>query len=428
MTAAAAAFILGIVNLLVRPLILLLALPLGFFVMFVIGFIVNALTLRITSALFPALQIGGFGAAFMGGFFMAAINTIVMSVITIDDDDSFFQGLAERMAAKRKFEDTTHDTRGLVMLEVDGLSYWHMKKALESGLMPETQRLVEEYGYQLSRIDCGIPSQTSACQAGIMFGDNFDIPAFRWYDKKRGKTFVSGKDAPEINARYAKGQGLMRGGTSINNMMNGDAENSLLTLADLRTGTDEQKKRRARDIYLLMVNPYFIMRTFVLLIGEAIVEVWQYQQDKRHNVQPRLNRLKHFYPLVRGATTVFMRDVAEYLITLDIVRGSPSIYTTWPGYDEVAHHTGPSTDHAMKALAKYDKTIARLADVIRRKAPTTLRSDHPVGSRAILRRNLPAALRGQPEGIHRTTPPGGMYGGALGRRRRRHDRHGGHGR
>ena len=47
----------------------------------------------------------------------------------------------------------------------------------------------------LTRADCGLPSQTSACQAGIMFGDNNDIPAFRWYDKTEKKDCVSGHDA-----------------------------------------------------------------------------------------------------------------------------------------------------------------------------------------------------------------------------------------
>ncbi|MGE5602780.1 MAG: alkaline phosphatase family protein, partial [Nitrososphaerales archaeon] len=254
-------------------------------------------------------------------------------------------------------------------LEIDGLSYYHMKEAIESGRMPRVKELMEEQGYELSRVDCGLPSQTSACQAGILFGDNYDIPAFRWYDKGQGRAYVSGKDAGVINARYAKGNGLLRGGSSINNMMNGDAAKSLLTLADLRGGTPEEKKRRAQDIYLLMINPYFIMRTVVLLIGEALLEVWQYYRDKRNNVQPILNRVKHGYPLIRAACSVFMRDVAEYLVTLDIVRGAPAIYATWPGYDEVAHHTGPSTQAAFDVLSKYDKTIGRIADVIRRKGP-----------------------------------------------------------
>ena len=58
--AAAAAFLLGLVNLLIRPLILLLTLPFGFFVTFGVGFIVNAVVLLITSRLMPALQIDGF--------------------------------------------------------------------------------------------------------------------------------------------------------------------------------------------------------------------------------------------------------------------------------------------------------------------------------------------------------------------------------
>ncbi len=266
-TAAGAAFMLGIVNLLIRPIILLLALPLGFFVIFGVGFVVNAVAILITASLLPAFQVDGFLAAFLAGIIMAVINTLAVSVISIDDDDSFFQGLAERLANRQKPDTDKLAGHGLVMLEIDGCSYHHMKQALETGRMPNMKRLMDEEGYQLTLVDCGLPSQTSACQAGILFGDSYDIPAFRWYDKERGRTFVSGKDAGEINARYAKGNGLLRGGSSINNMMNGDAAKSLLTLADLKTGTPEEKKARARDIYLLMINPYFIMRTVVLVIG-----------------------------------------------------------------------------------------------------------------------------------------------------------------
>ena len=81
------------------------------------------------------------------------------------------------------------------MLEIDGLSYHHLHKALEDGRLPTMQAMIDEEGYVLSKVDCGIPSQTSACQAGIMFGDNDDIPAFRWYDKTEGKLIVSSSDA-----------------------------------------------------------------------------------------------------------------------------------------------------------------------------------------------------------------------------------------
>jgi hypothetical protein len=246
--------------------------------------------------------------------------------------------------------------------------------------MPSLQKLIAEEGYRLSKVDCGIPSQTSACQAGIMFGDNDDIPAFRWYDKDKQKLYVSGHDAPEINARYAHGNGLTRGGSSIDNMLNGDAEKSLLTMADLREADREQGRRRAQDVYLLMLHPYFFMRAIALFLGAVIREVWQGWQQKRKNVYPRLNRLHGGYPFVRAATTVLMRDIAANLTILDIVRGAPAIYVTWPGYDEVAHHSGPWTRDALEELARFDGTIARIHRAARDRAPRPydliLLSDH----------------------------------------------------
>ena len=378
--ATASAFLLGIVNLLLRPLILLMALPLGFFVLFAAGFVTNAIVLRITASLMLGFQVTNWASAFLGGLFLAVINTIITSILTIDDDDSFYQGLVERLAMVEAKPEGSGDGQGLLMIEIDGLSYWHMQKAIQEGWMPTVKKMVDKGGYALSRVDCGLPSQTSACQAGIMFGDNHDIPAFRWYDKDLGRLIVSSHDTPMINDRIANGNGLMRGGSSINNMMDGDAEKSLLTLADLRAGTPEENKRRSRDIYLLMLNPYFFMRTMVLFFADVFVELWQGWKQRARNVQPRLNRLQNFYPFLRAATTVFMRDVAAYLVILDIIRGSPSIYVTWPGYDEVAHHSGPWTNDAFNTLQQYDRTIARLLDIIERKAPrpyeVIILSDH----------------------------------------------------
>jgi uncharacterized membrane protein YvlD (DUF360 family) len=367
--AAAAALLLAVINLFLRPIILLLALPLGFFVMFAAGFLINAIGFLILGRLIPGLDVGGLVTAFIAGLVFSIINTIITSIITADDEDSFYQGVVERLAARQAFKDQDLTTRGLVMMEIDGLSYHHIQKAFAEGYMPHLKQMIDEEGYALSRVDCGLPSQTSSCQAGIMFGDNFDIPAFRWYDKDEQKLFVSGTDAAIIDRRYAKGQGLMRGGSSINNLLAGDAEKSILTAANFKTGTPEEKKRRAEDIYLLALNPYFLMRVIVLFLGEVILEVWQGWQQKRKKVEPRQDRLHKAYPFVRASMTVLMRDVSSYLLTLDIIRGSPSIYLTWPGYDEVAHHSGPWTTDAFKTLRQYDQVIGRIKDIIERKAP-----------------------------------------------------------
>lgn len=378
--AAAVAFLLGIVNLLVRPLVLLLARPLGFVALFIVGLLLNAVALMITSFLLPGFVVDGWLNAFFGSLLIALINTVITSAITVDDEDSFYEGIVERLAAREGLFADDFNTRGLVMIEIDGLSYHHIKKAIAGGWMPTLKRMMDEEGYVLSRFDCGLPSQTSACQAGIMFGDNYDIPAFRWYDKRAGRLIASGHDAPMINARFARGHGLMRAGSSVNNMLNGDARISILTLADLFGGTPEQQRRRAQDIYLLMLNPYFLMRELVLYLGDVVLEVFQGLRQQLRKEAPRLNRLEHFYPFIRAATTVLMRDISAYLAILDIIRGTPALYVTWPGYDEVAHHSGPWTKDAFHTLKQYDRVIARVRDIIRRKAPRpyelVILSDH----------------------------------------------------
>jgi hypothetical protein len=290
-------------------------------------------------------------------------------VTTVDDNDSFYQGLVERLAARSPFKVEGDSGRGLVMLEIDGLSYWHLQKALADGVMPGLQKMIDEDGYQITRVDCGLPSQTSACQAGIMFGDNHNIPAFRWLDKDLGRLVVSTKDAALLNARYSTGNGLMRDGSSINNLLDGDAAKSLLTIANVTTGTKEEKKRRAQDVYLLMLNPYYLMRSMALFFWDVIIELVDGWQQQRNDVQPRLNRRAHFYPFLRAATTTVMRDIPANLVTLDILRGSPAIYSTYVGYDEVAHHSGPWTKDAFRTLRQFDQVIARIKDIIERKAP-----------------------------------------------------------
>ncbi|MCS6846634.1 MAG: phage holin family protein [Anaerolineae bacterium] len=412
--AAAAALMLGIVNFLIRPLILLLALPLGFFVLFAAGFIINIIVLLIASSLMPGFEVHGLVPALLGSVVLSIVNTLVTAIVDVDDD-SFYSSRVERLAKRQEFAASADDTTGLLIIEIDGLSYHHMRKALADGYMPTLKQMMEEEGYVLDRVDCGLPSMTSAAQAGILFGDNYDIPAFRWYDKRRQKLFVSTTDAPELNARYSTGAGLLRGGSSINNMFTGDAEKSLFTLANLRSGSAEERRRRAGDAYLLMVNPYFFMRTLVLYLGDVILELWQAAKQALKNEQPRLNRLKHGYPFVRAATTVFMRDIPLYFVSLDVVRGSPAIYYTFVGYDEVAHHSGTWSSDAFNVLRQLDRAISYLKDLIERKAPRpyelVLLSDHGQSFGATFKMRYGLTLK---EFIEQHLPQGARVTQAIG--------------
>lgn len=365
-----AALILALMNTRVRPFLLRLRLPINWLAVGGLTLFVNVLLLILTGMLLPLLDIRNLAAAFLGGLVLSIVNGVLTGFVNIGRDDSFFQNLVERIAKRQLISGVSEPGRGIVILEIDGLSCRRLQEAVERGLMPTLREMLHTT-HAVSCYDCGLPSQTSSSQAGILYGDNFDIPAFRWYDKERGKLMVSSNfdDAAEINARYAHGQGLLRGGSSINNLLAGDAEKSVLTLSTLSTTNEQERSRRAQDLYVFWLNPYLFTCSLVLSLGEVLLELGQALRQRLRNVQPRINRLERGYPFLRALTNVFLRDISTYLVALDVVRGMPAIYTTYIGYDEVAHHAGPDTSDALNTLRSLDRQVRRIRNVIAAKAP-----------------------------------------------------------
>ena len=76
--------LLGFVNALVRPVLLLLTLPftlitLGFFI-----FVVNAICFALTAALVPGFDLSGFFAAFFGAIVVSLVSWIVSALVADD--------------------------------------------------------------------------------------------------------------------------------------------------------------------------------------------------------------------------------------------------------------------------------------------------------------------------------------------------------
>jgi hypothetical protein len=126
--------------------------------------------------------------------------------------------------------------RGFIIIQIDGLSYDHLRQAIAAGYLPYLGRLLAERRLVVSPWRCGLPSTTPAVQAGIMFGNRFDIPGFRWYDKERRLAVVA-KRPDQIQAvreRISRGRpGILQGGSCYVNMLDGDADLALFTLSAL---------------------------------------------------------------------------------------------------------------------------------------------------------------------------------------------------
>jgi putative membrane protein len=76
-SALLAALALGLVNAVVRPLMILLTLPLTVLTFGLFLWVVNALMLRLAAGLVPGVQIEGFGAAMWGSLLLTVLNIAV---------------------------------------------------------------------------------------------------------------------------------------------------------------------------------------------------------------------------------------------------------------------------------------------------------------------------------------------------------------
>jgi plasmid stabilization system protein ParE len=198
-------------------------------------------------------------------------------------------------------------------------------------------------------------------QAGILLGSNDGIPAFRWYDRDRGRVMVSNnaRDAGLIEQELSTGHGLLAGGgASRGNLFSGDAPDSLFTFSTLLNPT----QRSTTQYFLFYTNLYNLARTIALFVADFFHEVFAASWQVLRNERPRVRRFG-VYPLVRSATTSVLRELSTFTVAGDMLRGVPAIYTTYVAYDEVAHHSGTERGDALRVLRLLDRDIARLARV-----------------------------------------------------------------
>ncbi|WML46013.1 phage holin family protein [Neobacillus sp. PS3-40] len=81
-TALEASFILSILNVLVRPLLILFTLPATILTLGLFLFVINAMTLEITDILMgSSFEISGFGMALFAAVLMSLVNLIVQKTI-----------------------------------------------------------------------------------------------------------------------------------------------------------------------------------------------------------------------------------------------------------------------------------------------------------------------------------------------------------
>ena len=191
------------------------------------------------------------------------------------------------------------------------------------------------------------------------------MPAFRWWEKDRGAAIVTNhpRDAEELERRHSDGRGLLHaGGASRANILSGDAAHSMLTMSTVL----HRRRPIGRDYSAYFARPYAVARTLVLAIGRGRPRAARAGQQRRDDVQPRIDRSRDVRARARLRHRVQL-DLQVAAVVGDMLAGRPVVYTTFLAYDEVAHHSGVERPDAL-AVLRHGRPPARAA--WRRPPPT----------------------------------------------------------
>ncbi|MFW0884106.1 alkaline phosphatase family protein [Candidatus Acidulodesulfobacterium sp. H_13] len=247
---------------------------------------------------------------------------------------------------------------GFVIFQIDGLSYKAIRKALSLKLMPHLQKMIDLGDYSFGRYFTGVPSDTPSFQAGLLYGDNNDVPGFRWIEKETGREiiFKQPDSAGMVEELLAgKKPGLLTGGSSYVNLFSGGASRSTFTLSTFSIRYLFKRKVRNFDIFIVFIFHIFtFLKTFLYVFFEFLLEIWERIMDA---VKKRKVRPEGFFPFARAMSNVIFKEIETFGAIMDISRGVPSIYLNYIGYDELSHHRGPYSLSALRTLKAIDRKI-----------------------------------------------------------------------
>lgn len=351
------AAVIGLLNAFVWPALARFTVSLSVLTLGLWALVLNAALVAIAFFIVPGATMDGLFEAVLVTLLITAITAALSKLLAIDQDDSWYFNVVRRQL-ERRGEAIASDVPGVVFLEVDGLGHDILRRAISNGNAPNMARWVREGTHALRRWETDWSSQTGACQAGILHGNNFDMPAFRWWEKERNRPIVTNhpRDAEELERRQSDGHGLLHGdGSSRANIFSGDAPHSMLTMSNVL----KRRGSLGRDYGAYFARPYAAFRTIVLSLADILSERRAAGAQCRNDVRPRIERDRR-YALIRAWATVVQLDLQVAAVVADILAGRPVIYTTFLAYDEVAHHSGIERPDTMAILRKVDRQIGRI--------------------------------------------------------------------
>lgn len=371
----------AVLVILLRPLLLFLTLPLNLVTLGVPSLLFNALILKWTAAVNSSLVVTSYQDALFGTLVMTAVATSIIGWLGLDEAYPLVQTLLYRIGRRWGPRRPEGAGRGLIILQVDGLSTRSLIRAIRRGRMPTISALLASGSHHLRRWHCGLPSNTPAVQAGFMYGNRRGVPGYRWFDRQEQafKVVSSPATAREVEQMVTGTKPpLLAGGSCISSLLSGGAAKRLLTISAM-SGLPGTRRDEQADLNLFYLSPTAYSRAVLAGAWNYVAGLLLGTIGLLRRGRPRLRN--HPIKLAQGSvTSSVLRQAAFFWLGQDVVRGVPVIYSNFVGYDDIAHYSGPDDYEAQIVLAAYDRNLHKLRRYARRHAAATydlvMLSDH----------------------------------------------------
>lgn len=250
--------------------------------------------------------------------------------------------------------------RGLVLIQIDGLSKTQLERALKRGRMPFLRKLLRREGYHLHSVYSGLPSTTAAAQGELFYGVPCCIPAFGYRERKERRYMKL--LIPECALRMEKalekmGRGLCEGGSSYSNIYSGGAKESHWCASEFNATAMLRGANPAGFFAVALWNLGSALKLVGLLVVELLLALYD---SVRGAIMLGEVRQELLFVFSRVIACVGLRELITVMASMDVARGLPIVHVNFVGYDEQSHRRGPSSAFAHFSLRGIDNCIRRI--------------------------------------------------------------------
>ena len=250
--------------------------------------------------------------------------------------------------------------RGLVVLHVDGLGADSLEEALRDGDMPFTQHLIDAEGYTIHRYRCGVPSTTPFAQAGILYGDNSEIPSFRWWDRERRVVVQFGANSTfkKVADKYFHGcMPLTQDGACIAACYPAGAKEDFgIAYQDRDYSRSERSSSAWKVVLPYLANPIHLGDCVWQIAATLARTAKDYVFARAEGKHPA-----HPYVISDALEEIFVHPLTRFAVVKAMREHYSPIYAGIYAFDETGHAFGPDDKSSLQILKQVDHTIEGIA-------------------------------------------------------------------